>query len=130
MKKAILLLLPLAGLLGGCQDREARAENARLSARVAALERRLRVLDTQAQARRADSQGVVRQAAAQNCANKLARFLETTRQDGGVYPPMRLVVLPDACVDLRVNWHRLEAKDYAFDVTDRGGEVLATGRGP
>ncbi|EYB68447.1 hypothetical protein DEIPH_ctg023orf0036 [Deinococcus phoenicis] len=126
-----LLLLP--GLLCGCQDREARAENARLAARVTALEAQIGALAAQARTERrtrADADSVVRQAAAQNCANDLARFLESLRQDVGTYPAMRLVTLPDSCVDLRVNWRTLKPEAYAFDVLDKGGEVLATGRGP
>lgn len=73
-----LLFLLLTGLLCGCQDREARAENARLAARVTALERQVKML---AAAQKTD--GIVEQAAAQNCADDLARFLETLRQDNG-----------------------------------------------
>ncbi|GAA5532316.1 hypothetical protein [Deinococcus aluminii] len=125
MKRAALPLLLLAGLLSGCQDREARAENARLAARVTALEAQVRAL-----AARSDTGAIVSQAAAQNCANDLARFLETTRQDGGRYPAIQLVTLPDSCMDLRVNWHTLKPNAYAFNVTDLGGHTLARQSGP
>ncbi|MEW6420280.1 MAG: hypothetical protein AB1511_00945 [Deinococcota bacterium] len=123
MKRAFPLLL--AGLLSSCQDREARAENARLAARVTALEQQVKVLVA---ARETD--GVVEQAAAQNCADDLARFLETLRQDDGHYPGMRLVRLPDSCIDLRVEWHVLRPDAYAFDVTDPGGRILVQQHGP
>ncbi|GAA5512755.1 hypothetical protein Dcar01_01477 [Deinococcus carri] len=125
MKRAVLPLLLLAGLLSGCEDREARAENARLAARVTALEAQVRALRA-----RQGSVATVQQAAGQNCANELARVLESLRQDDGQYPPMRLVTLPDACIDLRVNWHVLKPQAYAFDVTDAAGQVLTTQRGP
>ena len=130
MKRAAPLLL-LAAVLCGCQDREARAENARLGERVTRLEAQVEALRQERRAQDPAQAGqVVLRAAAQNCANDLARFLETTRQDGGAYPPARLVTLPDSCVDLRVNWRRLSADVYAFDVADRGGQTLASGRSP
>ncbi|BDP42977.1 hypothetical protein DAETH_29460 [Deinococcus aetherius] len=129
MKCAAPLLL--AALLCGCQDREARAENARLQARVARLEAEVRALRQETRAEDPAQAGqVVLRAAAQNCANALARFLETTRQDAGAYPPARLVTLPDSCVDLRVNWRTLSPQVYAFDVADRAGQTLASGRSP
>lgn len=119
------------GLLSACQDREARAETERLEARVAALEAQVQALKDVAGETGASGAGeVVARAAAQNCANDLDRFLETTRQDGDAYPPARLVTLPDSCVDLRVNWRTLTPNAYAFDVTDLAGRRLATGRGP
>ncbi|WP_216321676.1 hypothetical protein [Deinococcus aestuarii] len=129
MNRAAPLLL--AVLLCSCQDREARAENARLQARVARLEAQVEALRREGRAQDPARAGeVVLRAAAQNCAQDLARFLETTRQGGGAYPPARLVTLPDSCLDLRVNWRQLGADAYAFDVADPGGRTLATGRSP
>ncbi|TDE85903.1 hypothetical protein [Deinococcus sp. S9] len=120
-----LLFLLLTGLLCGCQDREARAENARLAARVTALERQVKAL---AAAQKTD--GIVEQAAAQNCADDLARFLETLRQDNGHYPSMRMVRLPDSCIDLRVEWSVLKPGAYAFEVTGPSGRTLVRQHGP
>lgn len=121
---ALLLLVPL---LGGCQDREARAQNAELTRRVEALERQL----SAAQAARpmsvpADADRVTSEAAAQNCANSLTRELETFRQNSidRLYPTPAQLELPGACVDQRVNWIARSAGAYTFSITDPAGREL------
>ncbi|GGR62019.1 hypothetical protein GCM10008959_25090 [Deinococcus seoulensis] len=121
----ILLLLPL---LSGCQDREARAQNADLTRRVEALERQLNAVQTvQQKDPLTDAGRVTTQAAAQNCANSLTRELETFRQNSidRAYPTPAQLDLPDACVDQRVNWLRQDTAQYTFTVTDRQGRELA-----
>ncbi len=127
IRRACVLLL-LVPLLGGCQDREARAQNAELTRRVEALERQL----SAAQAARpagvpADAARVTTNAAAQNCANNLTRELETFRQNSldRAYPTAAQLDLPDACVDHRVNWIARSAGAYTFSVTDPTGRELA-----
>ena len=131
MWRALSCLL-LAALLSGCQDREARAETARLEARVAALEAQVGALKAARPdaAPGPDPDEVVMRAAGQHCANDLARVLETHRQDAGKYPSAREVRLPGSCLDLRVGWHTLEPETYAFGVSDVEGRPLAQGRGP
>ncbi len=126
IRRACVLLL-LVPLLGGCQDREARAQNAELTRRVEALERQL----SAAQADRpagitADADRVVSEAAAQNCANNLTRELETFRQNSSdrIYPRPAQLALPDACIDHRVNWITRTDQAYTFSVTDTAGREL------
>ncbi|UQN05101.1 hypothetical protein [Deinococcus sp. QL22] len=120
--------------LVGCQDRQARSENARLAARLSALEQQVKALrQAQAKAPAASTpEGFMARAAAQNCANDLARTLETFRRDSidGIYPTPARLMLPDSCIDQRVQWIRLTAQAYAFALTDEDGGVLARGSGP
>jgi hypothetical protein len=111
-------VLVLSLLLMGCQDRQARSDNARLAARVLMLEQQvtqLRQAQTEASAVGAPD-GFMERAAAQNCANDLSRTLETFRQDSidGVYPTPA----------------RLTEKAYAFALVDESGAELAQGSGP
>ena len=77
--KALPLLLCSVQLCG-CQDREARAQNAALQARVTELEAQVRAMQgEQATALPADAQSVTERAAGQNCANALTRTLEVFR---------------------------------------------------
>lgn len=127
------LVLLSFGLVG-CQDRQARSENAQLQARIVALEQQVGKL-RQAQAEApapAAPDGFMARAAAQNCANDLSRTLETYRRDSidGVYPTPARLMLPDSCIDQRVQWLRLTAQAYAFALTDESGGVLARGSGP
>lgn len=125
-------LLMLAALLSGCQDQQARADTARLEARVAALEAQVRALAASRPdaASGADPDEVVMRAAGQHCANDLARVLEIYRRDAGTYPAAREVLLPGSCLDLRVGWRKLSPRTYAFGVSDGEGRLLAEGRGP
>ena len=127
-----LSVLSLA--LVGCQDRQARSENARLEARISALEQQVKALrQAQAEAPAASApDGFMARAAAQNCANDLSRTLETYRRDSidDIYPIPARLMLPDSCIDQRVQWIRLTAQAYAFALTDEGGGVLARGSGP
>ncbi|MBB5233699.1 hypothetical protein [Deinococcus budaensis] len=130
MWRVFPLLLP--ALLSGCQDREARAETARLAARVAALEAQVQALGDAGSGAVSGSRPdeVVMRAAGQHCANDLDRVLETHRQDAGSYPAARDVRLPESCLDLRVGWRDLKPQSYAFSVADLEGRPLAQGRGP
>ncbi|MFD1732370.1 hypothetical protein ACFSC4_16830 [Deinococcus malanensis] len=71
-------------------------------------------------------------AAAQNCANDLTRTLETYRE-GSIdrrYPAAPELVLPDACMEQRVNWVALEAQTYTFTITGDEGQELARATAP
>lgn len=127
MNRAALLCL-LSGALCGCQDREARAENARLAARVAALEAEVETLTAEQPG--ADGDTVVMRAAAQHCANDLTRVLETLRQADGRYPAEAQLSLPEACLDLRISWRVLRPDAYRFGVSDARGRVLAVQSSP
>ncbi|THF69284.1 hypothetical protein E7T06_12865 [Deinococcus sp. Arct2-2] len=120
--------------LVGCQDRQARSDNARLEARVSALEQQVKTLkQAQAEAPAASvPDNFMARAAAQNCANDLSRTLETYRQDSidGVYPTPARLMVPDSCVGQKIEWVRLTAKAYAFALVDESGAELAQGSGP
>ncbi|WP_245556513.1 hypothetical protein [Deinococcus aquatilis] len=127
-------VLVLSLLLMGCQDRQARSDNARLAARVLMLEQQvtqLRQAQTEASAVGAPD-GFMERAAAQNCANDLSRTLETFRQDSidGVYPTPARLNLPDSCVGQKIQWVRLTEKAYAFALVDESGAELTQGSGP
>ncbi|ANE44977.1 hypothetical protein SU48_11870 [Deinococcus puniceus] len=120
--------------LAGCQDRQARSDNARLTARISALEQQVNRLQ-QAQAETpapTAPDGFMARAAAQNCANDLSRTLETYRRDSidDSYPTPARLMLPDSCIDQRVQWLTLTAQAYAFALTDENGGVLVRGSGP
>lgn len=119
--------------MSACQDREARAQNAELSRRVAALEREFTALTLQLKAGPvpdADAQSVTIQAAAQNCANDLTRALELYRQDSleRCYPTRAELTLPDACAEQRVRWVQLEPQAYTFTLLGAAGQELARQR--
>lgn len=126
----LVLLLGLAG----CQDRQARSDNARLAARISALEQQVnRLKQAQAEAPAASApDNFMARATAQNCANDLSRTLETFRRDSidGVYPTPARLMVPDSCVGQKIEWVRLTAKAYAFALVDEGGAELARGSGP
>lgn len=125
--KALSLLL-CSVLLCGCQDREARAENAALQARVTELEAQVRAMQgEQETALPPDAQSVTVRAAGQNCANALTRTLEVFREDSldDRYPSAAQTQLPAECVDLRVNWVARSERAYTFTVTDGAGRELA-----
>jgi len=124
----------LSLVLMGCQDKQARSDNARLAARVAMLEQevnQLRQTRSEATAVGAPAEFMER-AAAQNCANDLSRSLETFRQDSidGVYPTPARLNLPESCVGQKIQWVRLTDKAYAFALVDESGAELAQGSGP
>ncbi|MFB9993514.1 hypothetical protein ACFFLM_16225 [Deinococcus oregonensis] len=127
-----LLLLALG--LTGCQDEQARSENARLATRISALEQQVgRLQQAQAEAPATSApESFMARAAAQNCANDLSRTLETFRQDSidNVYPPPARLTLPDSCVGQKIQWARLTGKTYAFALVDEGGTQLAQASGP
>ncbi|WP_371810011.1 hypothetical protein [Deinococcus sp. JMULE3] len=121
-------LLLCSVLLCGCQDREARAQNAALQARVTELEAQVKALQgEQETALPADAQSVTVRAAGQTCANALTRTLEVFRQDSldDRYPSAAQTQLPAECVDLRVNWVARSERAYTFTVTDASGRELA-----
>ena len=96
-----VLLLPL--LISACQDREARAQNAELARRVAALETEVQMLKKEQAAPGltppADAAAVTARAAARNCATQLARTLEDYRR-GSLekrYPAAGDIALPPPC---------------------------------
>lgn len=127
----MLLLLPL---LAGCQDVQARQENAELTRRVAALETQVRTLKA-AQTDTAlpdDAAAFEAKAAAQNCANALTRALETFRQDSidRRYPTQAQLEVPDACQGQRVGWLTLRPQEYTFVVSSETGAELARQTGP
>mgnify|MGYP007053956159 FL=1 len=129
MKRACPLLLLLPLVLSACQDREARAQNAELSRRVAALERGVTALKLKVEAGPVpdvDAQSVTMQAAAQNCANDLTRALELYRQDSieRRYPTRAELTLPDACAEQRVRWEKLEPQAYTFTLLGAAGQEL------
>lgn len=124
----VLPLLLCSVLLCGCQDREARAQNAALQARVTELEAQVRAMQAEQEtALPADAQSVTERAAGQNCANALTRTLEVFREDSldDRYPSAAQVQLPAECVDLRVNWVARSERAYTFTVTDDSGRELA-----
>ena len=134
MKRACPLLLLLPLVLSACQDREARAQNAELSRRVAALERGVTALKLKVEAGPvpdADAQSVTMQAAAQNCANDLTRALELYRQDSieRRYPTRAELTLPDACAEQRVRWEKLEPQAYTFTLLGRARKSRGKGAG-
>ena len=125
--KALPLLL-CSVLLCGCQDREARAQNAALQARVTELEAQVRGLQAEKEtALPPDAQSVTVRAAGQTCANALTRTLEVFREDSldDRYPSAAQTQLPAECVDLRVNWVARSERAYTFKVTDASGRELA-----
>ena len=130
------LLLPL--LLTACQDREARAQNAELTRRVAALEAEVQALRAKGTASAGaptppnDAAAVTARAAAQNCATQLARTLEDYRRGSleGRYPGAAEVSLPPPCRNQTVRWQARTAQAYAFSVVGKDGQVLAGGEGP
>lgn len=132
---AFLLVLLLAPVLGGCQDQQARAQSEALTRRVAALEAQVRTLQSREQgppATAPNARAVTLRAAAQNCANDLTRTLETYRE-GSIdrrYPRAAELVLPDACMEQRVNWVNLDAQGYTFAITGDQGQVLARASTP
>ncbi|WP_229780783.1 hypothetical protein [Deinococcus malanensis] len=134
-RSVVLLALVLTPVLSGCQDQEARAQNEALTRRVAALEAQVRILRDREQAPPAsaqDARTVTLRAAAQNCANDLTRTLETYRE-GSIdrrYPAAPELVLPDACMEQRVNWVALEAQTYTFTITGDEGQELARATAP
>nr|WP_237427192.1 hypothetical protein [Deinococcus xianganensis] len=112
----------------GCQDREARAQNAALQARVTELEAQVRGLQAEKEtALPPDAQSVTVRAAGQTCANALTRTLEVFREDSldDRYPSAAQTQLPAECVDLRVNWVARSERAYTFTVTDGSGRELA-----
>ncbi|MHA0042673.1 hypothetical protein [Deinococcus sp. PEB2-63] len=124
----VLPLLLCSVLLCGCQDREARAQNAALQARVTELEAQVRGMQAEQEtALPADAQSVTERAAGQNCANALTRTLEVFREDSldDRYPSASQMQLPAECVDLRVNWVARSERAYTFTVTDASGRELA-----
>lgn len=131
------LLLPLllcVALLTACQDQQARTQNQELQKRVAALEAEVQALKAaQASAPQPeDSAAFEAKAAAQNCANDLARTLETFRELSidHRYPTPAQLETPDSCAGQRVNWLKLEAQAYTFAVSDTAGQELARQSGP
>jgi hypothetical protein len=132
VRKGALILLSLG--LVGCQDRQARSDNARLEARISALEQQVNTLkQAQAEAPAPSApNGFMARAAAQNCANDLSRALETYRQDSidGVYPTPARLTVPESCVGQKIEWVRLTGKAYAFALVDEGGAELARASGP
>ena len=134
MRRWPVLLLPL--LLSACQDREARAQNAELARRVAALESEVQSLKKEQAAPGltppADAAAVTARAAARNCATQLARTLEDYRR-GSLekrYPAAGDIALPPPCQNQKVRWQTRTAQAYAFSVVDGAGAVLAEGQGP
>ncbi|MGX9687992.1 hypothetical protein ACTQ9L_12735 [Deinococcus wulumuqiensis] len=135
LMRGLWLLLPL--LLTACQDREARAQNAELSRRVAALEAEVQALrkdraSPPALTPPADAAAVTARAAARNCATQLARTLEDYRRGSleGRYPGAAEVSLPPPCQNQTVRWQTRTAQAYAFSVVGEDGQVLAGGEGP
>lgn len=126
MLSARRLALTLLILLTSCQDPQ-RQHTAELEARIQALEQKVGQLEKQLQrsGQTARAQDIVTKASAQNCANDLAFFLETTRQDTGRYPSAKMMTLPPSCQDLGIDWQQLEANHYRF-VVKSGDKVLAT----
>ncbi|WP_240741863.1 hypothetical protein [Deinococcus sp. KSM4-11] len=126
MTARALLFLTLLPALSACQDTQARAQNEALTRRVAALEAQVRALKT-AQAQDAPPAGFEAKVSAQNCANDLARVLETYRENSidRRYPQAAQLSLPDTCNGQRVNWVALSAHAFTFTVNDPGGQELA-----
>lgn len=138
MKRAALLpVLPLllVPLLAGCQDRQARAEQATLTRRVAALEAEVRELRAQGDdlsPTLPQASAATARAAAGNCATALARALEAYRSGSldSRYPARTQLDLPDACAGQRVEWVSLDAQRYTFRVLSAQGQELARQSGP
>ncbi|KEF33359.1 hypothetical protein RDMS_12645 [Deinococcus sp. RL] len=121
-----LLLLGLALPLTACQDREARAEVARLEARVTDLEARVEALRAAAPLL-AEATATVQRAAAAHCEADLSRTLELARQERGSYPAEAALTVPGSCQGFRVTWECLTSQRYAFRVLDGSGQTLASG---
>ena len=118
-----LLLLPA---LTACQDSQVRAQNAELTRRVAALEAQVQGLRV-AQAGTNSAATSEARLSAQNCANDLARSLETYRENSidRRYPAPAQLEVPDTCGAQRINWIRLSARAYTFTIGDPAGQPLA-----
>lgn len=125
-----LVVLGSAALLGGCAD-NASADSA--AERVGVLEQRVTRLQAEVERLRGEVQAlrggqnaarVTDLAGARTCALDLARTLEAYRSDNGRYPNPSEITLPGACADLRVDWQKLAADAYAFDVRGRDGALL------
>lgn len=134
-RAALLLPLALVPLLAGCQDRQARADQAELARRVTALEAEVRTLRGQGAVLSPtlpEASEATARAAAGNCATALARTLETYRSSSldTRYPTRTQLEEPDACAGLRVEWTALEAQNYAFRVQSAQGQELARQSGP
>ncbi len=125
-------LLALLLALTSCNSPTSEDRVAKLEARMVRLEAqvaRLRQSATQAGTGGtldSDSQLATDRAAAQYCATQLASTLEEYRQDNSRYPAMSGVVVPRACQGYRVDWTRLEAGHYRFQVNGQGGRELAS----
>lgn len=128
LPRVIIRLLPvlLLPVLTACQDTQARAQNAELTRRVAALEAQLQGLRA-AQARRDPATIPEAQLSAQNCANDLTRALETYRENSidRRYPAPAQLEVPDTCAAQRINWLSLSARAYTFTISGPQGQPLA-----
>lgn len=134
-RAALCFAVLLAPLLAGCQDRQARADQAALAQRVTALEVQVRGLKGQGATLAPtlpEASEVTARAAAGNCATALARALETYRSSSldTRYPTRTELAAPDACAGQQVEWTALEAQRYAFRVLSAKGQELARQNGP
>jgi hypothetical protein len=134
-RAALSFAVLLAPLLAGCQDRQARADQAALAQRVTALEAQVRGLKDQGATLAPtlpEASEATARAAAGNCATALARALETYRSSSldTRYPTRTELAVPDACAGQRVEWTALEAQRYAFRVLSAKGQELARQNGP
>ena len=125
MKPRLLLLL-LIPVLSACQDSQVRAQNAELTRRVAALEAQVQGLRV-AQAGTNSAATSEARLSAQNCANDLARSLETYRENSidRRYPAPAQLEVPDTCGAQRINWISLSAGSYTFTISGVDGQQLA-----